>query len=103
MDNNTVNGEGRQKLVSSGFLMAFILISSLFFLWGIAHGMLDTLNKHFQNMLNLSKAQSGMIQFSVYTAYFGMALPAGFFLLVHFLLLPPQHLNLSGFFLSVYL
>lgn len=42
--------------------------------------MLDTLNKHFQDMLNLSKAQSGMIQFSVYIAYFGMALPAGFFM-----------------------
>jgi FHS family L-fucose permease-like MFS transporter len=80
MDNTNTNGEGKQKLVSSGFLMAFILISSLFFLWGIAHGMLDTLNKHFQNMLNMSKAQSGMIQFSVYTAYFGMALPAGYFM-----------------------
>jgi FHS family L-fucose permease-like MFS transporter len=42
--------------------------------------MLDTLNKHFQDMLQMSKAQSGMIQFSVYTAYFGMALPAGYFM-----------------------
>ena len=80
MNNNLITGEGKQKLVSSGFLMAFILITSLFFLWGIAHGMLDTLNKHFQEMLNMSKAQSGMIQFSLYTAYFGMALPAGYFM-----------------------
>jgi FHS family L-fucose permease-like MFS transporter len=42
--------------------------------------MLDTLNKHFQDMLNMSKAQSGLIQFSVYMAYFGMALPAGYFM-----------------------
>jgi FHS family L-fucose permease-like MFS transporter len=42
--------------------------------------MLDTLNKHFQDMLHMSKAQSGMIQFSVYTAYFLMALPAGYFM-----------------------
>ncbi len=68
------------KLVSPGFLVPFILISSLFFLWGVAHGMLDTLNKHFQEMLQLSKAQSGLIQFSVYTAYFLMALPAGYFM-----------------------
>jgi len=73
------NGDGK-KLVTAGFLIPFILITSLFFLWGIAHGMLDTLNKHFQDMLHMSKAQSGMIQFSVYTAYFGMALPAGFFM-----------------------
>ena len=70
----------RQKLVSQGILVPFILITSLFFLWGIAHGMLDTLNKHFQDMLHMSKAQSGMIQFSVYMAYFGMALPAGYFM-----------------------
>jgi FHS family L-fucose permease-like MFS transporter len=78
---NDLDANGNsQKLVTQGFLIPFILITSLFFLWGIAHGMLDTLNKHFQEMLKMSKAQSGMIQFSVYTAYFGMALPAGYFM-----------------------
>src|SRR5665811_705804 len=80
MTNDKTSSVNRQKLVTSGFLVPFILITSLFFLWGIAHGMLDTLNKHFQEMLQMSKAQSGMIQFSVYTAYFGMALPAGYFM-----------------------
>jgi MFS transporter, FHS family, L-fucose permease len=70
----------KQKLTTKEYLAPFVLISSLFFLWGIAHGMLDTLNKHFQDLLHLSKAQSGMIQFSVYMAYFSMALPAGFFM-----------------------
>ena len=68
------------KLTTREYLLPFILISSLFFLWGIAHRMLDTLNKHFQDMLELSKAKSGMIQFSVYLAYFSMALPAGYFM-----------------------
>jgi FHS family L-fucose permease-like MFS transporter len=80
MTNQTTSSGTRQKLVTHGFLVPFILITSLFFLWGIAHGMLDTLNKHFQDMLQMSKAQSGMIQFSVYMAYFGMALPAGYFM-----------------------
>ncbi len=75
-----MKNESSVKLVSPGFLVPFILISSLFFLWGVAHGMLDTLNKHFQEMLQMSKAQSGLIQFSVYTAYFLMALPAGYFM-----------------------
>ena len=70
----------KRKLTTREFLLPFVLITSLFFLWGIAHGMLDTLNKHFQNILHLSKAKSGMIQFSIYTAYFIMALPAGFFM-----------------------
>jgi FHS family L-fucose permease-like MFS transporter len=70
----------RERLTTKENLLPFILITALFFLWGIAHGMLDTLNKHFQDMLDLSKAKSGMIQFSVYMAYFSMALPAGFFM-----------------------
>jgi MFS transporter, FHS family, L-fucose permease len=80
MINDTNAAGNHQKLVTQGFLIPFILITSLFFLWGIANGMLDTLNKHFQTILQLSKAQSGMIQFSVYMAYFGMALPAGYFM-----------------------
>src|SRR5512135_1754377 len=69
-----------EKLTTKENLIPFILINALFFLWGIAHGMLDTLNKHFQELLELSKARSGMIQFSVYMAYFSMALPAGYFM-----------------------
>ncbi|MBN1144637.1 MAG: sugar MFS transporter [Bacteroidales bacterium] len=70
----------QDKLTTKENLVPFILITALFFLWGIAHGMLDTLNKHFQEMLELSKAKSGMIQFSTYIAYFTMALPAGYFM-----------------------
>jgi len=70
----------KTKLTSREYLMPFILITALFFLWGMAHGMLDVLNKHFQVILDLSKAQSGLIQFSVYLAYFSMALPAGMFM-----------------------
>jgi Fucose permease len=38
------------------YLFPFILITSLFFLWGFAHSLLDVLNKHFQDSLHLSKA-----------------------------------------------
>lgn len=61
----------------TNFLLPFILISSLFLLWGFAHGLLDVLNKHFQNILHVSKMQSGFIQFSLYIGYFFMAIPAG--------------------------
>jgi len=70
----------KHKLTTKEYLVPFILITSLFFLWGLAHGMLDTLNKHFQEILHISKFKSGLIQFSVYSAYFGMALPAGYFM-----------------------
>ncbi len=67
---------------SSGqkYLIPFILVTSLFFLWGFAHGLLDVLNKHFQELLTISKAESGLVQFSVYGGYFLAALPAGYFM-----------------------
>jgi MFS transporter, FHS family, L-fucose permease len=70
----------KSKLTTKENVIPFILITALFFLWGTAHGMLDVLNAHFQSVLNISKAKSGLIQFSVYMAYFSMALPAGYFM-----------------------
>ena len=61
----------------ASYLIPFVLITSLFLLWGFAHGLLDVLNKHFQNILHVSKAQSGFVQFSLYIGYFAMAVPAG--------------------------
>jgi FHS family L-fucose permease-like MFS transporter len=62
------------------FILTFIFVTSLFLMWGLLHSMSDVLNKHFQNVLNLSKSQSGLIQFSVFGAYFIMSIPAGYFL-----------------------
>lgn len=62
------------------YLVPFILITSLFLLWGFAHGLLDVLNKHFQGVFTMTKAESGLGQFSTYIAYFLMALPAGAFM-----------------------
>ena len=55
------------------YLVPFILITSLFLLWGFAHGLLDVLNKHFQGVFTMTKAESGLVQFSTYIAYFLMA------------------------------
>ncbi|MDB5087256.1 MAG: transporter, family, L-fucose permease [Mucilaginibacter sp.] len=62
------------------FIITFIFVTSLFLMWGLLLSMSDVLNKHFQNVLNLSKSQSGLIQFSVFGAYFIMSIPAGYFL-----------------------
>lgn len=59
------------------YLLPFVLITSLFFLWGFAHSILDVLNKHFQDALSISKTESAMIQAVVYAGYFLMAIPAG--------------------------
>jgi FHS family L-fucose permease-like MFS transporter len=62
------------------YFRPFAMVTSLFLLWGFAHGLLDVLDKHFQNTLHVSKAQSGMVQFSLYIGYLVMATPAGVFM-----------------------
>jgi FHS family L-fucose permease-like MFS transporter len=57
-------------------MFAFLMVASLFFIWGFCHAMLDVLNKNFQNLLNISKARSGLVQTSVFLPYLLLAFPA---------------------------
>lgn len=59
------------------YLGPFLLISSLFFMWGFAHAILEVLNPHFKNLLNLNHANASWVQVATYGAYFLMAIPAG--------------------------
>ena len=65
------------RLVSRAYYWPFVLITSLFLLWGFARAILDVLNKHFQLSLGVSRSESALLQVTVYGAYFLMALPAG--------------------------
>ena len=58
-------------------LFTFLLVSSLFLLWGFCNGMIDVMDKHFQEELHLTLAQSAWVQFAHYLGYFLMAIPAG--------------------------
>lgn len=62
------------------YLVPFILVTSLFLMWGLAHGLLDVLNKHFQVAFTMTKAQSGLVQFATYIAYGLVSIPAGLFM-----------------------
>lgn len=55
---------------------ALVLVTCLFFLWGLSYGLLDVLNKHFQESLHVTRAESGLLQAAYFGAYFLMALPA---------------------------
>jgi MFS transporter, FHS family, L-fucose permease len=57
--------------------LTFVLVTTLFLLWGFCNGMIDILNKHFQDALHINKQQSGLVQSANYLAYFLMAIPAG--------------------------
>jgi len=71
----------RQSLFATpeggSYIFTFILVTSLFLLWGFCNGMIDVMDKHFQVELNLNLSQSAWVQFAHYLGYFLVALPAG--------------------------
>ena len=68
----------KKSLVKKEYLVPFVLVTSLFFLWGFAHAILDVLNKHFQETMDgVGKTESALVQAVMYGGYFVMALPAG--------------------------
>ena len=71
---NTIKEHSKQE---ESYLLPLILVTCLFFLWGLAYGLLDVLNKHFQEALNITKQRSTLLQAAYFGAYFLMALPAG--------------------------
>ena len=66
-----------QTADNKNYTKIFMLLCTLFLLWGFSMGLIDVLNKHFQEALHMSKARSGFVQFAYYTGYFFMAIPAG--------------------------
>jgi FHS family L-fucose permease-like MFS transporter len=58
------------------YFFTFFIVSTLFLLWGTCNGMIDVMDKHFQDYLHLTKAQSAWVQFAHYLGYLLMALPA---------------------------
>ena len=65
------------RLVEKKYVVPFLLIITLFFMWGFARAVLDVLNKHFQDTLHISLSQSTLIQATTYMGYFLMAIPSG--------------------------
>ena len=45
-------------------MFTFIIVSSLFLLWGFCNGMIDVMDKHFQEELHLNLSQSAWVQFA---------------------------------------
>lgn len=70
-------GDAHAPLVTRPYLLAFALVTSLFFMWAIANNFNDILIKQFQKALDLTRMQSGLVQTAFYLGYFTIALPAG--------------------------
>jgi FHS family L-fucose permease-like MFS transporter len=72
--------DAKPNFTERKYVVILLFVTSLFLLWGIAMSLGDTLNKHFQNVLHISKARSAYVQLSLFGAYAVMGIPAGLFM-----------------------
>ncbi len=70
----------KQKIVPKELLLPFILVTSLFALWGFANAVTDPMVQAFKKVLELSNSQAAWVQMAFYGGYFCMALPAAMFM-----------------------
>jgi FHS family L-fucose permease-like MFS transporter len=68
-------GQGH-TLFPAGQLMPFVLVTALFFLWGIPNNLNDVLIRQFMKSFILTRTQAGLVQFAFYLGYFFLAMPA---------------------------
>lgn len=70
----------KHQLVERRFLVPFILITSLFALWGFANDITNPMVAAFQTLMELSAAKASLVQFAFYGGYATMAVPAALFI-----------------------
>ena len=73
-------GQGESRLVPRKYLLTFILITSLFALWGFANDITNPMVAAFQTVMELSATKASMVQFAFYGGYATMAVPAALFI-----------------------
>src|SRR6202158_1296366 len=66
----------RPRLIPHGVLVPFVLVTALFFLWGIPNNLNDVLIRQFMKSFALSRFQAGLVQSAFYMGYFLLAMPA---------------------------
>ena len=66
------------RIIPAGRLTAFIVVTALFFLWGIPNNLNDILIRQFMKSFAITRLQAGLVQSAFYLGYFVLALPAGF-------------------------
>ena len=70
----------KTKLVEKKYLITFILITSLFALWGFANDITNPMVAAFQTVMEISAAKASLVQFAFYGGYATMAIPAALFI-----------------------
>lgn len=74
---STVSSNSNSTNITKGWLLPFILVTSLFFFWGFLHNLDPILIPHLRRAFSLSTVEASLVDSAVFIAYFVMAIPAG--------------------------
>ena len=77
---NTEETKEKGKLIPRKYLVTFILVTSLFALWGFANDITNPMVAAFQTLMELTAAKASLVQFAFYGGYATMAIPAALFI-----------------------
>ncbi len=72
-----LHSDEKLPLVPAGRMLPFVLVTALFFLWGVPNNLNDILIRQFMKSFEMGRLQAGLVQFAFYTGYFVLAIPAG--------------------------
>ena len=72
--------DAKPKFTERKYLLTFLFVTALFMLWGIAITLGDVLNRDFQHVLKISKSHASLVQFSIFSPYAVIGIPAGLFM-----------------------
>ncbi len=70
------NEDVQAPLIPAGRMLPFILVTALFFLWGVPNNFNDILIRQFMKSFEINRLQAGLVQFAFYLGYFLLAMPA---------------------------
>ena len=76
MSDPPAGGGHTDRLFPTGHLVPFVLVTALFFLWGIPNNLNDVLIRQFMKSFAISRFQAGLVQSAFYMGYFLLAMPA---------------------------
>jgi FHS family L-fucose permease-like MFS transporter len=76
----SINEPNRHNLpiVPAGRFLPFVLVTALFFLWGIPNNLNDILIRQFMKSFEINRLEAGLVQSAFYMGYFLLAMPAGY-------------------------
>ena len=72
--------EEKKKLIPKKYLLTFILVTSLFALWGFANDITNPMLKAFSKIFRMNVSEGSLVQVAFYGGYFAMAFPAAIFI-----------------------